>query len=102
MNYANHIGYSDVTPYEIVRRISDKTLEVREMTAVCDENVKLEWVAAGFAGHCINQRDQEWTITPDASRPTIRIRLGKRGWQNAHGARFKLNEKPLKFYDYNF
>jgi len=102
MNYANHIGYTDVTPYEVIRAVSDKTLEVREMKAVRDESIKLEWVAGGFAGHCVNQIDQEWTITPDASRPIIRIRLGKRGWQDKNGARFKLNDKPLKFYDYNF
>ena len=102
MKYANHIGYTDVTPYEVIRAVSDKTLEVREMKAVRDESIKLEWVAGGFAGHCVNQIDQEWTITPDASRPIIRIRLGKRGWQDKNGSRFKLNDKPLKFYDYNF
>lgn len=102
MKYANNIGYTDVNPYEVIRAVSDKTLEVREMKAVRDESVKLEWVAGGFAGHCVNQMDQEWTITPDASRPIIRIRLGKRGWQDKNGARFKLSDKPLKFYDYNF
>ena len=102
MKYANHIGYTDVTPYEVIRAVSDKTLEVREMKAVRDESIKLEWVAGGFAGHCVNQRDQEWTINSDPSRPIIRIRLGKRGWQDKNGARFKLNDKPLKFYDYNF
>jgi hypothetical protein len=30
LNYANHCGYSDVTPYEVVRVVSDKTIEVRE------------------------------------------------------------------------
>ena len=29
MQYANHIGYSDVNPYEIVRRVSDRTIEIR-------------------------------------------------------------------------
>jgi hypothetical protein len=33
MNYANHYGYSDITPFEVVKVISDKTIEVREMDA---------------------------------------------------------------------
>ena len=102
LNYANHISYSDINPYEVIRVVNDKTLEVREMNATRDERVKLQWMVGGFAGHCVNQLDQAWIITSDESRPIIRIRLTKRGWQNAHGMRFTLNDKPIKFYDYNF
>ena len=42
MNYANHYGYSDVTPYEVVKVISDKTIEVREMDAERDDSVQQE------------------------------------------------------------
>ena len=31
MNYANRHSYSDIEPYEIVRRVSEKTIEVRPM-----------------------------------------------------------------------
>ena len=31
MKFANMIGYSDVEPYEVVRVISDKTIEIRGM-----------------------------------------------------------------------
>ena len=103
MNYANHIGWSDVNPFEIVRRISDKTIEIREMDAVRDESVKLEFHVGGFAAHCSNQRDQKWFITSNPENPVIRIRLSeKKGWQDKHGRRFKLSEKPVAFYDYNF
>lgn len=100
--YANHLGYSDVTPHEIMRTVSAKTLEIREMKAERDDTVKLEWVAGGFAGHCVNQRSQKWNITSDTDRQTFRIRLGKLGWKDAHGRRFVLNDQPVKFYDYNF
>lgn len=101
--YANHYGYSDVTPYEVVRVISEKTIEVREMDAKRDESVKLEWAPGGFAGHCLNQRDQKWFITSNESNPVIRIRLSaKKGWQDKHGRRFGLSDKPVRFYDYNF
>ena len=103
MNYANHYGYSDVNPYEIVRVVSNKTIEVREMDAERDESVQLEWVPGGFAGHCVNQRDQKWNIKSNPANPVIRIRLSaKKGWQDKYGRRFGLSDKPVKFYDYNF
>ena len=101
--FANHYGYSDVNPYEVVRVISDKTIEVREMDAQRDESVQLTWVMGGFAGHCVNQRDQKWVITSNQDNPVVRIRLSARkGWQDKHGRRFGLSDKPVKFYDYNF
>jgi len=102
MNYANHIGYSDITPYEVVRVISDKTLEIRRMKTERDESVKLDFQIGGFLAHCSNQRDQNWFISSDESEKVIRIRLGKNGWKSAHGSRFELSDKPVKFYDYNF
>ena len=100
--FANHLGYSDIDPFEVVKVVSDKTLEIREMVAERDESVKLDWAMGGFAGHCINQRDQKWHITSDETAPVIRIRWGKHGWQDAHGRSFRLSHKPSKFYDYNF
>lgn len=102
MNYANHIGYSDINPYEIVRVVSDKTLEIREMTATRDDSVKLEFIPGGFSAHCRNQHDQKWHIESNPNRPTIRIRLGKNGWKDKHGQRYRLDDHPIKFYDYNF
>ena len=103
MNYANHYGYSDVNPFEVVRVISDQTVEVREMDADRDESITLDWAAGGFAGHCINQRDQKWRITSNEQNPVVRIRLSKTGaWKDKHGRRFGLSDQPVKFYDYNF
>jgi hypothetical protein len=100
--FANHIGYSDINPYEVVRVVSDKTLEVREMDAVRDESVKLEFHVGGFSAHCSNQRNQKWFINSNKSNPVVRIRLGKNGWKDAHGRRYALSDDPVKFYDYNF
>jgi hypothetical protein len=102
MQYANQYGYSDVYPFEVVKVISDKTIEIREMDAERDESVKLECVAGGFAGHCVNQRDQKWFISSNPENSIIRLRLGKLGWKDKHGRRFKLSDKPIKFHDYNF
>jgi hypothetical protein len=101
--FANQYGYSDVYPFEVVKVISDKAVEVREMEAERDESVKLEWVVGGFAGHCTNQRDQKWFITSNEGNPVVRIRLSKSGvWKDKHGRKFDLNDKPVRFYDYNF
>ena len=99
--FANLIGYSDVEPYEIVRRISDKTIEIREMDAERDESVKMEFHVGGFSAHCSNQRDQKWIIKSNPSNPVTRIRLGKKGWTGKRG-RYALDDQPVKFYDYNF
>lgn len=102
MNYANHIGYSDINPFEVVRVISDKTMEIRAMDAERDESVKLDWVVGGFSGVCLNQRDQNWFITSNEQNRVVRIRLGKQGWKDAHGRKYQLSDEPVKFYDYNF
>jgi hypothetical protein len=95
-------GWSDVEPFEVVRVISDKTLEVREMDAERDESVKLEFHFGGFSAHCSNQRDQKWFINSNPENRVIRIRLGKKGWKDKHGRKFALSDKPFRFYDYNF
>ena len=100
--YANHIAYSDVNPFEVVRTVSGKTIEVREMSATEDDSVKMDFHVGGFSAHCSNQRQQKWFITSDETAQVIRIRLGKDGWKDKHGRRFKLNDQPVKFYDYNF
>jgi len=102
MQYANQFGYSDVEPFEVVRVISEKTIEVREMDSERDDSVKLDFHVGGFSAHCSNQRDQKWVITSNPANPVVRIRLGKQGWKSSDGRRFKLADAPFKFYDYNF
>jgi hypothetical protein len=87
--YANHYGYSDVNPFEVVRVISDKTIEVREMDAERDDSVKMDFHVGGFFAHCSNQRDQKWFIKSDETAPVVRIRLGKNGWKD-------FKEKPYE------
>jgi hypothetical protein len=101
--FANKLGYSDVEPFEVIRVVSDKCLEVRPMDAELDPAWKPEWVVGGFAGQCINQSSQKWVIASNAANPVQRIRLQKNGdWKAPSGARFALSGQPIKFYDYNF
>ncbi len=103
MKYAAHLGYTDINPYEVVRVVSDKTIEIRSMDSEQDRSFKPEFVPGGFSACCVNQSEQKWFITSNTENEVFRIRLSKnRGWQDKHGRRFKLTEKPVKFYDYNF
>lgn len=102
MQYANHIGYSDVNPFEIVRKISEKTIEIRAMNADRDSSWKPDFVAGGFCGTVVNQRDQRWVISSNPDARVVRIRFGKLGWKDASGRRYQLSNEPVKFYDYNF
>jgi hypothetical protein len=103
MGFANAYGYSDTDPYEIVRRVSDKCLEVRAMDAELSKDWKPEFVSGGFAGHCVNNERQQWIITPNVNGRVLRIRLRKDGtWRSKYGERFALSETPSKHRDYNF
>ena len=101
--YANFHGYSDIEPYEVIRVISDKTLEIRAMkTSDCPVNMKdIKCYVGGFAGHFANQRIQQWNIESNPNGYVTRIRLTKKGWRNG-SLKFILEDKPVKFYDYNF
>jgi hypothetical protein len=100
--YANMYSYSDVHPCEVVREVSEKTLEVRAMSAERCPTWKPEFVAGGFAGHCVNNIDQRWVYASRPDAPVFRIRWTKRGWRDAHGGQYHLSESPRRFHDYNF
>jgi hypothetical protein len=101
--FANELGYSDVRPYEVVRIVSDKCIEVRSMNAERDPNWKAEWVSGGFAGHCVNNDKQQWVITSDPDGRVERIRLHRDGeWRTKYKQRFALADEPIRHYDFNF
>jgi len=101
--FANHIGWSDVNPYEIVRVVTDKTIEIKAMKSEKDPTWLPDWVVGGFSGVCTNQQSQKWIITSDENAVIFKIRLHKSGaWKDKHGAKYKLGNEPMKFYDFNF
>ncbi len=103
MKYANAHGYSDVTPYEVVRAVSDKTIEVRRMKAQLDPTWKPQFDIGGFVAHCINNNDQKWVCESDEEADVVRVRLHKNGqWKSKSGTKFYLADQPKCFYDYNF
>lgn len=95
--YCNHKSYTDVTPFEVVRVISDKLVEIREMKATLIKAPELLGVG-GFAGVQDNYT-QEWECSSDENMPIIRIKLSSKGWGRGQ---YRMSDTPTYFYDYNF
>lgn len=99
--YLNLHLWTDIHPYEIVRWVSDETVDVRLMDAIRDVTWSPDFVPGGFCGHLRNNSDQRWTFTSNPDNPIVRVRLGKKGWKSNLG-RHVLADSPRKFHDYNF
>ena len=118
--YVNRYGYSDVEPFEVVERKSEKRVVVRSMKSVRSADWKPEMVPGGFSAHCTNNRQQKWDITSDEENGVL-VTITKRKdgkWYEVGdnyvefgfgtferdpdtGERVAV-DKPRKFYDYNF
>lgn len=101
--YCNSRGYTDVEPYEIVKVVSGKCVEVRAMKSVLVKAPQ-DFHAGGFCGHFSDNNSQEWAITSDPEAKTERVRWSEanRQWQQGKYGRFSMSETPVKHYDYNF
>lgn len=101
--HANYHSYSDVTPFEIVKKVSEKTIDVREMDYKALNSNNLDFHAGGFSAHCSNQYEQKYSYEANEENPIIRIRLHMDGhYYCKHGKRHTLSTQPVRFYDYNF
>ncbi len=101
--YANHHLWTDINPYEVVRKISDITVEVRKMEATL-KKAPSEFHQGGFVGNYADNNSQEWEYESIPDSEVIRIRWSKSkgGWFSPIGERFVMSDTPQKFYDYNF
>lgn len=94
--------YSDVEPFELVTLINPKKAQVRAMTYT-QADWKPEIHTGGFFMHCSNQGDQKWQYESAPDNPLVTIRLHKDGqWRDAGGCRYVPNDRPVRFYDFNF
>jgi hypothetical protein len=101
--FANQIGYSDITPHEVIRVVSDKCLEIRSMNYAHTNAEELVFHVGGFSAHCSNQNDQKWDITSDANGYVLKIRKSKSGvWKDKNGDTYAVEAKARRRYDFNF
>ena len=97
LEYCNLHLYTDVLPYEVVQIINNKKVVLRPMHAT--RISEMEFVSGGFAGHCINNYGQKWSYESLPDAETITITLTKKGWGQGS---YRMNDKPIMFYDFNF
>lgn len=62
--------WTDMTPYEVVRVVSAKTIDIRELDV---EITGGDWL------------DPEYKLMSNDERPIVRARLGKMGWKLSCG-----------------
>lgn len=95
--YINRCLYTDVDPVGKIVGIKGKTKVLVQPVKASENKVKLEWVAGGFAGHCVNQGEQSYDFTEvgeifevSLSNTSLRSRM------------WRIHDKPIKYYDFNF
>ena len=89
--YAMEMMWSDVVPYEVIKTVSDITLVIRKLDAKLISIDKDDL-----------QNSQVYEFSSNEDNEVLRIRLSKYGyWKHKH-CKFRLTDKPYKFYDYNF
>lgn len=101
--FANHLGYTDVNPFEVVNIVSPITVEIRAMNTKQIVFPK-QFEVGGFSAHCSDNHNQKYEYSSCLESPVFRIRWSKakNTWQRPGGMRFQMDDKPYKFYDYNF
>lgn len=101
--YCNMHLWTDVHPFEVVKTISDQTVEVRPMKAI-PVKVPAEFHPGGFVGHYSDNYSQEYEYKSIPEADVIRVRWSeaKKQWQANGGSRFVMNDNPVYFHDYNF
>jgi hypothetical protein len=93
-------GWTDSHPYEVVKVVSDRCIEIRPMSAVIDPTWKMDITPGGFVGH-VNNNGGKWILSRNPTAPTIRIRLSKHGVWKLKGEKFSVGQ-ATKYHDYNF
>jgi len=95
--YINQVLWSDVNPVGKIVGIKGKTKVLIQPVEAGPNKSKMEWISGGFAGHCVNQYEQEYDFVEvgevfEASISNSSLR--SRYW--------RIGDSPRKFYDYNF
>jgi len=100
--FCNMHMWSDVHPYEVVKVISDKTIEVKGMLHKQVIFPK-DFCKGGFSGHYADNHAQKYEYSPNPEAISFRVRFSraKNRWQS-NGSHFIMSDNPFYFYDYNF
>jgi hypothetical protein len=97
---------SDCYPYEVVEiKRNGRQLILREMKHDIDPKwkEKINITPGGFCGHCNNQDEQTWIITPDPNGKLIKANWApkRNKYQVSYYTRLYFGHASY-YYDYNF
>ena len=100
--YVNRSVGTDCFPYEVVKIVSEKCVEIRPMKHEQTVFPK-EYHIGGFVAHCADNHSQEYKYFSDETASTIKIRYSEKTkkWGSKYD-RFWMSDTPRYFYDYNF
>lgn len=102
-DHAHICHWSDVSPCTIIKK-TDSTLTVRYDKARKSEKWNPQYIAGGFAAHCINNDNQEdwWIIEEDETGKTETFRWSKKYNRYRNTCGEGLYPDWMYKYDYNF
>ena len=95
--YINQVLWSDVNPVGRIIAVKSKTKVVIQPVKAGQNKTKMEYIPGGFAGHCYNQHDQEYDFAEQGE--VFEASLSN---SSMRGNRWSIDERPRKFYDFNF
>ena len=95
--HINRVLFSDVDPVGKIVGIKGKTKVLIQPISASENKTKMEYVAGGFAGHCVNMYDQSYEFYEDGK--VFEATLSKSGMKKRF---WVISDNPRKFYDYNF
>lgn len=93
--------WSDAYAATVIKRTA-LTVTVRRDKATLDPNFKPEWIAGGFAGHCVNQDEQTYTYEEDPNGEIFTFRWSRKYGSYGTPGNLRLTKGRREFYDYNF
>ena len=97
---ATQLGWSDRYAFSIIKR-TEKTIVVQRDIAELVPSFKPEFIPGGFAGHCINQHEQDYTYRANPSGVTYPLRWSEKKLCYVYkGLEFIPGRR--EFNDYNF
>ena len=99
LSYNNDDVLTQADPYEVVRLISDKTMEIRSMWISRDAS---KLVPPECRGNLKNWRGQSWDVRSDPYHSIIRIRKHKDGeWYSSLNYWFRFSDEPVCFFNFD-
>ena len=93
--------YTDAEAFTVINR-SPKTITIQRDNVKLSENFKPEFIPGGFAAHCVNQNEQEWTYSPNPNGQILICRWSDKYKCFRTKSKLRVTNGRHEFYDYNF